>query len=539
MVPPASPPERAKALAQNLDGPSGAAIDDLTLQGRRFEWLFHHSPNILAVLTTEGIVLNISDSVEKILGHPPGQLTGKAIYDIVFVEDHATLRERLAGARRDNFDEVYEFHVRDKDGTLHCLEAANSDPRLDAGLTGILLTARDVTKRKELQNQLLRAQRLETIGSLAGGVAHDLNNILAPILMAVELLKRGITDKAKLKMLDTVEMTAQKGRGIVKQILTFARGSTLEQVAVHPDRLIRDAMDVVAQTFPASVLIEQRVREDCWTVEVDITQLHQVLMNLLVNARDAMPEGGRVTFTTENIEVDEAYARMATNMTPGRYVAITVSDTGAGMSAKQLKRIFDPFYTTKDADHGTGLGLATVKQIMTVHGGAISVKSKVGSGTTFRLYLPAQSHPTCTGFDGTGPVTFPFGQGELIIVADDDQSIRDITKQTLESYGYTVRTASNGAEALALLIQEREHARLVLTDFAMPIMDGRQLICAIRKMDLGVKVIVASGTTTTNESTRLVGEDTDAVLAKPFTAGTLLTTVNELLAPTTPPIAVA
>lgn len=514
----------------NVDNISTVSTDDLALAGRRFQWLFHHSPNVLAVLSPDGVVLTVSDSILRTLGYTPGEIVGRSFFDIVHADDRDGVRDSLARPEGGTEPDLVEFRVRHKDGTERYLEAANSDPMVEPGLSGVLVTARDVTKRRELQRQLLRSQRLETIGSLAGGVAHDLNNILAPILMAVELLKLGVTDTDKLNMLQIMEKSALKGRGIVKQVLTFARGSVEARTLVQPHLLIREAVEISTQTFPPGIMIRQTVSPDCWTMRVDATQVHQVLMNLLVNARDAMGDSGCITITAENMRVDQSYAQMVPGTFPGPYVVLTIADTGSGIPAEHLRRIFDPFYTTKDIDKGTGLGLATVKQIIEAHKGAVAVESMIGNGTTFCLHLPAAEGEAAVA-DAGAVTELPFGDGELIVVADDDESIRDITKQTLEAYGYVVRTAANGAEALALVIQEAARARIIFTDFAMPIMDGRQLINAIRKMGLAVKVVLASGTSTSAETKQLVGGDADAILAKPFTAGRLLTTVHELLHP--------
>lgn len=516
----------------SLNDSSPPTAERLALAGRRFDWLFHHSPNLLVVLAPDGRVLEISDSVQKILGYPPAEITGKSFPAIVIAEDRPVVQAMMAGGTPDAPFELFEFRVRHQDGTIHFLEAASSDPIAEPGLDGVLITARDVTVRRELQRRLLRAQRLETIGSLAGGVAHDLNNILAPILMAVELIRRRTTDQGKLKMLRTIELSAHKGRDIVKQVLTFARGHAEVHAPVTPAQLIKEAVDIVGQTFPPGIFIHQQAAPDGWPVHVDAAQLHQVLMNLMVNARDALGDSGDITLGAENLIIDAAYARMVPGTSPGPYVVFSVADTGAGIPAKNLRRIFDPFFTTKGEEHGTGLGLATVKQIIADHKGVVTVESRVGHGTTFRLHVPAQLATAAAGTEAAvRPTELPNGQGELIVVADDDESIRDITKQTLEAYGYHVRTAANGAAALAILIQEAGRVRVIVTDLAMPIMNGRQLINALKNMTIRTKVVLATGSASAAETRQMIGTDADAILAKPFTAAMLLTTVHALLHP--------
>jgi PAS domain S-box-containing protein len=512
----------------NQNDVGGGSVENPALAGRRFRWLFHHSPNIWGVVSAEGRIVAISDSVERILGHPPSEVVDRSLFDFVCPEDQSRIRAALAARGEAAGDELWEFQVLHRDGSRRYLEAAASDPIADPDLSGILITARDVTKRKDLQKQLLRAQRLETIGSLAGGVAHDLNNILSPVLMGIELLRLGTTDKSKLKMLRVMETSVGRGRNIVRQVLTFARGLEGEPTLIHPRHLANEVVEIIRQTFPANIQVQQDISKDCWCVLGDATQLHQVLMNLLVNARDAMPNGGSIVVSSENLVVDDAYARMTPQARPGRYAVVAIADTGTGISSKNLAKIFSAFFTTKGPEKGTGLGLSTVKQIVEGHSGFITVESKVGSGTTFRIHLPAAASVEATA-EIKAAAALPSGNGELVIVADDDESVRDITKQTLEAYGYVARAAGDGAEALAVLIEERSRAKVLFTDYSMPIMDGRQLTSAVRKMGIKVKVIVVSGTSMAEEERETMAAEADAVLLKPFTASKLLTTVDRLL----------
>jgi PAS domain S-box-containing protein len=509
---------------------SGNPDDDLALASRRFQWLFHHSPNVLVVLSLEGSFVAISNSVKRVLGYDPPEVIGKLIYDFVYQDDKEKLRVILEKLGKGDNPELFEFQVICKDGSRRFLEASASDPIAEPDLSGILITARDLTKRKDLERQLLRAQRLETIGSLAGGVAHDLNNILTPVLLSLEILKKGITNEGKLRLLRIIESSVEKGRNIVKQVLTFARGVEGEPTLVQLRHLINDVVDIASQTFPPNIHVQPDIPKDSWPVRADATQIHQVFMNLLVNARDAMPDGGTITISAENLTVDESYARMVPDTQPGPYIVITVTDTGTGIEPKDLRHIFDPFFTTKEVGKGTGMGLATVKQVIDGHKGSISVESKVGSGTTFRIHLP--SITTAESESGIAIIAEPPpGDGELIIVADDDESIRDITRQTLEAFGYVVQTAADGAEALSFLLGHEVHPRVLFTDFAMPIMDGRQLIKAVKKMGLDVKIMVASGTSMSEEAKLDMSEDVDIFISKPFTASKLLTTVHQMLHP--------
>jgi hypothetical protein len=392
----------------------------------------------------------------------------------------------------------------------------------------VLAINTDVTEKKKLEAQFLRAQRLESIGTLAGGIAHDLNNVLSPMLMAVQMLQMKTTDEQSQRMLELLRANAERGGEMVRQVLSFARGIGGERVAMQPKHLIREVIKILRETFPKSIEISFRIAEDLWMINGDATQLHQVLMNLCINARDAMPEGGKLRIEAENKILDETSARMILDARPGRFVLITVADTGTGIPLEHLDRIFDPFFTTKEIGKGTGLGLSTVLGIAKGHGGFVNVYSEVGRGTQFRVYLPALEAGQLRQADAA-PDELPIGHEELILVVDDETAIREITRSTLEAFNYRVLTAGDGAEAIALYAEHRSEIKVVLTDMMMPFMDGPALIRALRKLNPEVRIIASSGLTENGKSVEVALTWVKAFLSKPFSADKLLKTLAEVL----------
>jgi PAS domain S-box-containing protein len=392
----------------------------------------------------------------------------------------------------------------------------------------ILAINTDITEKKKLEAQFLRAQRMESIGTLAGGIAHDLNNILSPMLMAVQMLQLKVSDEQSQRMLELLRANAERGGEMVRQVLSFARGIGGERVAMQPKHLIREVVKILKETFPKSIEIGFRLGEDLWMVNGDTTQLHQVLMNLCINARDAMPDGGRLTIEAENKVIDETYAQMILDARSGRFVMITVTDTGTGIPTEHLDRIFDPFFTTKEVGKGTGLGLSTVLGIIKGHGGFINVYSEPGKGTQFRIYLPALEATQLLQTEAAHP-DLPGGQGETILVVDDELAIREITKSTLEAFNYRVLTAADGTEAIALYAEHRGKIKVVLTDMMMPYMDGPALIRVLHKLNPQVRIIASSGLTENGKSPEITQAGVKAFLNKPYSADKLLKALAEVI----------
>ena len=315
----------------------------------------------------------------------------------------------------------------------------------------------------------------------------------------------------------------------MRQVLSFSRGMEGERIEVQAAHLLKDVEIIIKDTFPKDIRLQFFIPSDIWTIFGDPTQVHQIILNICVNARDAMPDGGSLTIAVENSVLDEQYVAMNSQALPGRYVQISVADSGTGMPPELIERIFEPFFTTKEINKGTGLGLSTVMAIVKSHGGIVNVYSELGKGTTFKIYLPATESPSERHDKLVQLVNLPRGSGETILVIDDEASILTITRQTLEAFGYEVLTAVDGADAVGIYAQRREGIAVVLTDMAMPIMDGAATIHALRRINPAVKIIAASGLDANGGTTKGTKANVTYFLAKPYTAETLLRTLRTAL----------
>jgi PAS domain S-box-containing protein len=390
----------------------------------------------------------------------------------------------------------------------------------------------DITEKKKLQEQFLRAQRLEGIGMLAAGIAHDLNNVLTPILMAGPMLRVRATDPLDQRLLQTLEHSAERGAALVRQILAFAHGTTGEPRLMQLKHLARDIVELIEETFPKSIKLEQHFPGDTWPIRANPTQIHQVLLNLCVNSRDAMPGGGTLRLRTGNRRLEPAQALAIPGARPGAFVTIEVEDTGTGIPAEALAHIWEPFFTTKQAGKGTGLGLSTVRGIIESHQGFIELQTTAGQGTTFRINLPAAESDTATD-QLAAPPFLPRGSGELLLLVDDEATNRDVTHATLARYGYRVLAAASGTEGVSLFIPRSDEIRLLITDLHMPNLDGASLTRILQRIKPGLKVLAISGLTSGPVGTATEKPDQFATdyLQKPFKPEALLLKVHKLLQP--------
>lgn len=393
----------------------------------------------------------------------------------------------------------------------------------------ILTVNTDITEKKQLELQFLRVQRMESLGTLASGIAHDLNNTLTPMMMTAQLLTSKILDEQSQQWLAILETNIKRAADLVKQVLSFSRGLEGQCTSLQIEHLISEIERIAKQTFSKAIEIKTDIiTPNLWMIHGNATQLHQVLMNLCVNARDAMIEGGTLQISVRNLWIDAHYAQMNIEAKVGAYVVITVSDTGIGIRNEIIDRIFEPFFTTKEVGKGTGLGLSTVLGIVKSHGGFIKVLSEVGKGTQFQVYLPAirvqETIDPSVEHD-----KLPRGHGELVLVIDDEDAIREVTKSSLETYGYKVQTACDGIEAIALYSQLKEDIRVVLIDMMMPSMDGPTTISVLRKINPQVKIIGVSGLMLNHKMISLIGNSVKSFLPKPYTSDELLRNLQMLL----------
>ena len=489
----------------------------------RYRALVDWSPESLAV-SRRGTILFVNPAAVRMLGATCAQdLVGKPLLERV----HPDFRQIVLDRVKQNADlggllPLIEEKLLRLDGTVIDVEVQGTSIMYGEE-PATFSSMRDVTEKKALEAQFLRAQRMEGIGTLAAGIAHDLNNVLAPILMSIEMLKEHAADEGSLSLLATLHSSAQRGADLVRQVLSFARGVDGLRVAVNPLSLMSDLVKVMRDTFPKSIEVRLAPARDLWTVTGDPTQMHQVFLNLCVNARDAMPEGGRLTVSLENVVLDATDTRTNPDSRPGTYMRVTVEDTGSGIPAEIRDRVFEPFFTTQEFGKGTGLGLSTALAIVKSHGGFVDLRSAAGAGATFSVYLPADPSVSVTDQVAAKDTELPRGNGELILVVDDEEAIRKVAQRTLERFGYRVTTASDGAEALALYVRHQDEIAVVLTDMAMPVMDGPALIAGLRGMNPRVRVIASSGLTSAVE----VG--VPHFIAKPYTASAVLKAVRKAL----------
>ena len=396
-------------------------------------------------------------------------------------------------------------------------------------LTSILVVSSDITERKQLEKQFYHAQRLESLGTLASGIAHDFNNILTPILGVTQLLPLQFPnlDEKTERLLSLLSNSARHGADLVKQILLFSRGTEGELVVLQLGYLLLELIGITKQTFSKSITISTDIpTRELWTISADTTQMHQVFMNLMINAKDAMPDGGVLTICAENCQLDEHDPLVNMEIKAGSYVIVTVADTGIGIKPELLNRIFEPFFTTKEVGKGTGLGLSTVMGIVKNHNGFIKVYSELGKGTEFQVFLPATE-----GEMQVIPVekSMPIGKGELILIVDDESSVREVTTISLENYNYRTMIASDGIGAIALYGKHQQEVSLVLMDMMMPNLDGATAIHALQQINPLVKIVATSGLMS-NQKLALDAGAT-AFLPKPYPIMKLLQILVEIISP--------
>ena len=522
--------DRDITLLQGLIASAAIALENTQMfeECKQAEQKIREQAALLDVATDAIFVRDLDNTIlfwnkgaERLYGWQAAEAQGKNSGDLLCKKD-STTQQVAWKTTIESGSWQGELNKVTKDGKEILVESHWTLVRDDAGNPkSILIVDTDITDKKQLEAKFLRAQRLESLGTIASGIAHDLNNILTPILAVAQLmpLKLPNLDEQSQRMLLMLETNAKRGAELVKQILSFARGSEGKRTGVQLKHLLLDIEQIAKRTFPKTIEIEMDIAEDLWMVYADATQLHQVLMNLVVNARDAMLYGGNLQIYAANVTIDESYAKMNLDAKVGAYTAIAVADTGVGIGSEIIDRIFDPFFTTKEVGKGTGLGLSTVLGIVKSHGGFVEVSSQVGSGSQFKVYLPASEEVFTPA---AAEMELLLGNGELILIVDDEAAIREITKVTLESHNYQVLTASDGIEAIALYAEHMDSIAVVLMDMMMPTMDGAIAIRTLRKINPQVKIIAMSGMADSIAIANAAGIGIKKFLPKPFTAKELL-----------------
>ncbi len=492
--------------------------------------IFENAPLGMALVDPDGHPIKTNPALQRLLGYTEEELREMSFKEFTHPEDVEkdwSLYQELVEGKREDYQIEKRYIRKDKELvsarlTVSLVHGTSKDRICAVGMV------EDITEKRKLENQFMRGQRLESIGMLAGGIAHDLNNLLAPIIMSSGLLMQEANDEKRLKLLKAIDASAKRGTELVKQIITFARGKEGCRTLLHPEQLIEEVINIARHAFPKQIRIEKQVPGKLWELWGDSTQLHQVLLNLCVNARDAMPTGGDLTISAHNILVDDNRAAKNPELKPGPHLVISIKDTGFGIAPHVLTKVFEPFFTTKESGKGTGLGLSTAVGIVKSHGGSICLTSEAGKGTEFAIWLPASpsGQPSARQLQ-YGQVLR--GHGDLVLVVDDEAAVRALTRETLEAEGYKVLTAENGPDALAICSKYQDSLKVVITDLMMPGMDGMDLIRNLLPINPALRIIALSGSPREEVQSTALNAGAQVFLSKPFTVETLLNGVQELI----------
>ena len=483
---------------------------------QEFENLFEFAPDAMLMVDTTGDILRVNRQLEQVFGYQRDQLVGQPL--VTIVPGNRACQNLLAACREGQPITLpgSNIQARRNDGTILPVEVSVS--LLSHADGRRLIALRDLTERLARENRERHAQRLESLGTLAGGVAHDLNNTLSPVLMCVDLLRLDCPGHGT-QHVDVIEQSAKRGADLVRQLLTFAKGAEGERVLIQARQQLDSIIKFIRGSFDKSIRVETKFDEDLPTVLGDVTHLHQVLLNLCVNARDAMPGGGTLTIEAHAIDVDAAFTAFVPEATPGHYLQLIVRDTGSGIPPEIIDRIFDPFFSTKSPEKGTGLGLSTVMGIVKSYGGFIRVYSEPGRGSSFEVYLPAAAEAPETSEPES--IAGPIGSGEYVLIVDDESVIRETLATLLTRLGFESIAAGDGAEALIQIGQYSDDIHFVITDINMPVMDGVALARILRRMNPELPIIAMSGLQDEERLLQLRDVGGVKMLPKPFSMSSL------------------
>ncbi len=491
----------------------------------RFETLFRKSPTPITLTSwPEGRIVEVSEGFETVVGVTRDAAIGRTAIELGLYQDLAQRDELFRRIAADGRVSGMELALQTQAGEERSI--LGTFVRLDVdGRPHVLGVLTDISERRSLEAQLLQSQKMEAIGRLAGGVAHDFNNLLTVILGNTDMLRQSVTDASGRSDLDEIHEAAQRAADLTRQLLTFARKQRISPQALDLSEVVPRVQRMLGRLLGEQIAVETHLATECPTVVMDPGQLEQVLVNLAVNARDAMPQGGRLTVETQAVELDEQYAREHTHITAGRFAMISISDTGVGIPDAVLPRIFEPFFTTKDVGQGTGLGLAICYGIVREAGGHIAVYSELGRGTTVRIYLPAQTREA-TAVPAASRPPLQGGQ-ESILLVEDEPLVRNLIERVLRSLGYRVTSAADQAQALAILPTLVPAPNLLLTDVVLPGPGGPEIARAVRARVPGIVVLYISGYT--ERGANATAELDAPLLSKPFTPELLAAAVRREL----------
>jgi len=494
----------------------------------RYRLLFRSSPHPMWVYDRETLgFLAVNEAAVRLYGYTEDEFLAMTLRDLRSGED-APAAPKAPPPDLEDAMLPREWRHRCKDGTLIMVEVASHPLHFD-DRSAFLVLATDVTRRKELELQLRQAQKMEAIGLLAGGVAHDFNNLLTAIIGYASLLRPRLAGNPEaLSDADEILHAADRAAGLTRQLLAFSRQQVLAPRVVDLNGILSEMDKLIRRLIGEDIDVRSAPAADLGRVRVDPGQIEQVLMNLVVNARDAMPEGGKLTVETANVDLDASYARSCVDLAPGKYVMVAVSDTGCGMDAETQARIFEPFFTTKETGRGTGLGLSTVHGIIKQSEGHIEVYSEPGNGTTFKVYLPRVDAAAEAPHAPPADVRHRAG-GETVLLVEDEAIIRRVVVQSLELEGFRVIAVEDGARALSICQDKTQRLDLLITDVVMPLMSGPQLVQRAAQLRPGLPLLYISGYTDhalIHHGQREAGTD---FLQKPFTPESLARKVRDIL----------
>jgi PAS domain S-box-containing protein len=464
----------------------------------RFRALVENSSDALLLIDAEGRVTYTTPSSARHLGWQPDQIVGRSIYDFIHPEDRGLVGVRMAETLQDPARPIAaDVRFHHADGTWRFMEGVGVNRLADPSVGAIVINARDVSDRRKLEAQLRQAQKMEAVGQLAGGVAHDFNNLLTAILGYCNLILDEMPREDPLRAdLEEIQSAGERAASLTRQLLAFSRRQILQPQIVDINTLVRQLEKLLRRLISEDVELVTALAGDLVPVRVDPATIEQILVNLAVNARDAMPAGGRLTIETTNVELGDAYAVTHVTMKPGPYVMLAVSDTGEGMDEATRARVFEPFFTTKEQGKGSGLGLATVYGMVRQSGGYIWVYSEPGHGTTFKVYLPPAESRSATGNVDRGRRETDATHGwETVLLVEDEDAVRALAREVLRRHGYVVLEARHGVEALRIAERHQDAIHLMVTDLVMPHMSGRDLAERLSTVRPRMKVLFISGYT--------------------------------------------